>query len=366
MMKTMVIAVCLTVWFGTGFVPGAVFQSEDAYAQPALEATNSWSLIIVPDTQSYVKFARNQGICELMTAWIAENLEPLNVLSVLHVGDLVEQNNILKPNGKHGDQTGDQQWDAMSKAFERLDGKTPYILATGNHDYGINSAENRDTQFSKYFPVRRNKSWKGVFVECGPGFEGRKTLENAAYVLPLPQGRKALILSLEFAPSDEVLVWAKEVVARNEYKDHLGIILTHSYMRSLASKNVLVEKEGYAIKDVNYGQAIWDKLIYPSDNVRLVLCGHVAGVGDPRKNVGFREDKNHAGKMVSQMLFDTQTDGGGWQGNGGDGWLRILEFSADSKKVTVKTFSPFFAISPSTQHLAWRREPFNQFVFELE
>jgi len=155
------------------------------------------------------------------------------------------------------------------------------------------------------------------------------------------------------------------VIARDEYKDCLGIVLTHSYMRSLAEKNVLIQKEGYAVKDVNYGQAIWDKLIYPSDNIRLVICGHVAGYKDPRQSVGFRVDANHAGNRVSQMLFDTQFDGGGKDGNGGDGWLRILEFSADCKRVTVKTFSPLFAISPSTRHLAWRREPYNQFIFEL-
>ena len=136
-------------------------------------------------------------------------------------------------------------------------------------------------------------------------------------------------------------------------------------MRSLAEKNILITKEGYAIKDVNFGQTIWDELVYPSDNIRLVVCGHVAGYKDPRQSVGFRVDKNHAGKKVSQMLFDTQFDGGGRNGNGGDGWLRILEFSADCKRVTVKTFSPLFAISPSSRQYSWRRESYNQFVFEL-
>ena len=319
----------------------------------------------MPDTQTYVKFGRNQGILDLMTAWIAENLQTLHVLTVLHLGDLVEKNNFQTPDGVKLNQTSVQQWSAVSRAFERLDGKTPYVLATGNHDYGIESAENRQTQLPKYFPIGRNPAWKGVLVECCPNRDGVRSLENAAYAFTTPQGRKVLIVSLEFAPSDPVLAWAKALVARDAYKGHLVILVTHSYINSLANKNVLIEKEDYAVKDANYGRAVWDKLVYPSDNIRLVFCGHIAGIKDPRENVGFRTDKNHLGKTVSQMLFDTQTDGGGWYGNGGDGWLRILEFSPDGKRVSVRTFSPFFAISPSTCHLAWRTEPYNQFVFEI-
>jgi hypothetical protein len=341
-------------------------QQPTAYTPPKLAEPDAWSLILVPDIQTYSKYSRNQGICELMTAWIAENLQQLKVASVLCTGDIVEQNNIAKPIDKNGNQNSLQQWTAASRAFERLDGKTPYIMATGNHDYGIESAENRETQFNKYFPKDRNPAWKDVLVECGPNFYGEKTLENAAYAFTSPQGRKILVLSLEFAPSDAVLAWAKELVAREAYADHFVIVLTHSYMLSLASGNGLTDNEKYAVTDANYGKGIWEKLVYPSDNIRLVLCGHIAGTKDQRENIGFRADKNHLGKNVSQMLFDTQTDGGGWQGNGGDGWLRILEFSADGKRVSVRTFSPLFAISPSTRHLAWRTEPFNQFSFAID
>lgn len=343
----------------------AAAQEPAAYQPPTLAESNACSIIVVPDTQTYVKFGRNQGIAELMTAWIAENLDTLNVLTVLHVGDLVEQNGLDQPAGEGGNQTSPQQWAAISRAFARLDGKTPYVLATGNHDYGIESAENRDTRFPEFFPLDRNPAWPDARVECCPNRDGVMTLENAAYVFATPQGRRLLVISLEFAPSDPVLAWAKELAARETYRDHLGILLTHSYMRSMMYDNARIEKEGYAVADANYGQAIWDKLVYPADNIRLVICGHIAGTKDPRENVGFRVDPNHLGRQVSQMLFDTQTDGGGWHGNGGDGWLRILEFSPDGRRVSVRTFSPLFAISPSTRHLAWRTEPHNQFVFDL-
>jgi hypothetical protein len=38
----------------------------------------------------------------------------------------------------------------------------------------------------------------------------------------------------------------------------------------------------------------------------------------------------------------------------------------DKKTVKATTFSPLFAISPSTRHLAWRREKLNEFSFTLD
>jgi len=68
------------------------------------------------------------------------------------------------------------------------------------------------------------------------------------------------------------------------------------------------------------------------------------------------------------VMFDpSQTQGGGHRsGNGGDGWLRILEFSPDGKTVKVKTFSPLFAISPTSQPNAWKKDARNEFTMKLD
>lgn len=50
----------------------------------------------------------------------------------------------------------------------------------------------------------------------------------------------------------------------------------------------------------------------------------------------------------------------------GDGWLRIMEFMPDGKTIKIKTFSPFFAISPTTEKYAWRTEEFDQFDIVLD
>ncbi|MFS8616701.1 MAG: metallophosphoesterase [Solitalea sp.] len=343
-------------------------RQPDVYQPPSLSNEGSWSMILLPDPQTYSKFGRNQGIFELMTAWIRENAKTLNIRLVLCTGDLVEQNYILTPDSVNGNQTSKEQWEAVSRGFSRLDGVVPYILATGNHDYGYKSAENRYSQFGTYFPPDRNPLTEALLVEMAPNAAGVKTLENACYELdPWGDGShpKFLVFSLEFNPRQAVVDWAREVVARPEYQGHTAVVLTHSYLKSHALDNIHIVKEGYPLKDVTHGQALFQQLVQPSQTIQLTFSGHVADTEGHEGQTGFRTDKNAAGKLVHQMMFNAQREAGGWHGNGGDGWLRILEFLPDGKTVLVKTFSPFFAISPSTRHLAWRKSELDEFSFQL-
>ena len=73
--------------------------------RPQLSDKHSFSMILLPDPQSYNKFDANQPLFELQTAWIANSIEPLNIKGVLCTGDLVEQNEIRIPDGINGNQT---------------------------------------------------------------------------------------------------------------------------------------------------------------------------------------------------------------------------------------------------------------------
>jgi len=343
----------------------ALAQQQGKFAQPALSDSTSWSFIVIPDTQNYVKFNRNQPILDVMMNWITERIDSLNIKMVLSTGDLVEHDDIVNPDGKKMDQTGQQQWKAIAGAFGKLDGKIPYITSTGNHDYNIFSYTHKPktTHFPEYFPAEKNFLNQRLLKEVAPNIYGNNSLENAAYEWRSPQGKPFLFLSLEFAPRDTILSWAREVVAQKKYTNHSVILLTHAFLKST---NERIVKAGYDLPGANYGEAIWRKLIYPSANIKLVISGHIGGTNDARKHVAFRTDKNSAGIQVHQMTFNAQSMGGGHYGNGGDGWLRILEVMADGKTVKVKTFSPLFAISPTSQKYAWRRESFDEFSFVLD
>lgn len=327
--------------------------------KPALSDEKSFSMIIIPDPQSYTKFDKNQPLFDLMTAWVADNIERLNIKTALCTGDLVEFNEELIPHGTNGNQTSREQWEAASKAFARLDNKLPYVICTGNHDYGYVSAENRMSNLSKYFYPERNPLWRKTLVSAGLNAFDIPTLENAAYEFITNTWEKILIISLEFDPRDEAIEWAKKTIENDRFKNHKVILLTHSYMNINGKR---IAKEAYKITPVNYGEDIWEKLIYPSENIFMVICGHAAK--QPKKyddTVSFRVDKNAAGKNVHQMMFNAQTADGFWDGNGGDGWLRILEFLPDGKTIKVQTYSPLFGISPKTENLAWRTESFDEF-----
>ena len=329
-----------------------------------LSEGESFSMILLPDPQSYIKFQKNQGIFDIITAWCASNIEDLSIKAVLCTGDLVEQNDRVIPAEANGDQSSVRQWEYVSRCFGRLDNRVPYIVSTGNHDYGYSSAENRQSRLKDYFQAERNICWETSLVSICNNASGVPTLENAAYEFKTATWGNILIISAEFAPRDEVLDWAKKLCDDPKYKEHKVFLLTHSYLD--CSGNV-IEKEGYKVQPANYGKAIWEKLVYPCSNLRMVMCGHSAtGDGEFSTNVSFRTDKNEAGKEVAQMMFNAQTAGGGWHGNGGDGWLRIMEFLPDGKTIRIKTFSPFFALSPTTEQFALRTEKYDQFDIIIE
>ena len=189
-----------------------LFISSYSQNKPTLSDKNSFSMILLPDPQSYTKFDTNQPIFELMTAWVASVKKNLAVKAVLCTGDLVEQNECLVPDNVNGNQTSEEQWKAASRAFERLDHRLPYIICGGNHDYGYKRAENRLCNISKYFPVTRNLLWKDCLVSvCNNAF-GVPTLENAAYEFTNKNWGNILVIVLEFAPRDEVLEWAKSLL----------------------------------------------------------------------------------------------------------------------------------------------------------
>lgn len=349
----LLLSVCLMVLVISS---GVAQQKTEA---PALSEPGSFTWIVLPDPQSYQKFERNQPVFDLMIHWILDQKEKLNIQMVLCEGDLVDRN--TKPEydiPSKGDQSALNQWKAVSHAFNKLNGKVPYILCTGNHDYGIRSAENRYSQFNSYFPPQGNPLTQSLLIEMAGNEQGVPTLENAVYKWISPAGQKFLLFSLEFAPREAILKWAREVSSRPEYKDFVGVVLTHSYLNSDANRT----KTGdYPLVDANYGQAIWEQLIQPSENIQLVFCGHIATSDEHTGQVSYREDVNSAGKPVHQMLFNAQREGGGWHGNGGDGWLRICEFLPDQQTIKVHTFSPLFYISPLTRELSWRRESYDEF-----
>ena len=77
------------------------------------------------------------------------------------------------------------------------------------------------------------------------------------------------------------------------------------------------------------GENIYKKLVKPqADQIFLVLCGHL--------DVEEHRTQNVNGHVVHEVITDYQESP-----RGGNGWLKILEFSPIQDKIFVKTYSPY-------------------------
>jgi hypothetical protein len=121
-----------------------------------------------------------------------------------------------------------------------------------------------------------------------------------------------LVISFEFAPRDEALDWARKLIESSKYANHKVIILTHSFL-DIVGKRIVTEN--YKLTPRNWPQAVWEKLVYPSKNIFMVLCGHT---GTPPKiesentdyqsTTAYRVDKASDGHNVVQMMFNSMPE----------------------------------------------------------
>jgi hypothetical protein len=304
-------------------------QPLDAAGQDAgTPPPTSFTVLVLPDTQYYsLAFPH---IFDSQVAWIVAQHRLGNVQFVLTVGDIVDD-----------DVPG--QWANASRSLHMMDGVVPYVLVAGNHDYfGAGWTQNRVTMIDTYFPVSMfatTPSFKGTFEP--------DKIANHYQLFDVPGGSTTgqgnaqwLVVSLEFGPRDEVLLWADAIV--KQYAPIPAMIVTHAYlyddntrydhvMRPDQSWNPHSYPIGATPGAVNDGEEMWQKLVLPNSNIRFVFCGHVINDG-----VGRLTSTRPDGSVVHQVLSDYQ----GYT-MGGNGFLRIMQFFPQDHAVHIRTYSPF-------------------------
>jgi len=289
--RTGPVACALAVVFA---IHAGAFAEEDATAE------KSFTVVLLPDTQNYSEKYPDTYVAQ--TLWIRERRKDDNIKFVIHLGDIV-QTSTTKP-----------EWENADRAMRLLDGVVPYSIAPGNHDMVV---KNRDTTlYNEYFSPSRfaDRQWYG-------GHMGDTNDNNFCFFEAC--GMKFMILNLEFAPRDETLEWAAGVARR--HPEHRVIVATHCYMRPKERDTACATS--YKIAG-NSGEQIWKKFIRKQPNIFLVVSGHFSGVG-------LQTSVNDAGGKVLEMLTDYQV-----LPNGGDGWLRSLQFVPGENKIHIKTYSP--------------------------
>jgi 3',5'-cyclic AMP phosphodiesterase CpdA len=307
--------------------------------EPPKLSEGGFTIAVLPDTQNYSENFPATYLSQ--TQWIVDNQRARNIAFVLHLGDITNNNAAA-------------EWENADRAMELLDGKLPYAMVPGNHDYSDKGrCSDRTTLLNDYFPVSRFQQ-QATF---GGTYDKEADRAENSFHLFSAGDRKFIVLGLEFGPRTDVIRWANEVVAR--HADREAILITHAYMyfddtrydwkRQGTAQTWNPHSYGVAKAgdDVNDGEELWEKLISRHKNFMMTLNGHVL-----RDGLGRLTSAAHGGRDVHQMLVNFQM-----RPNGGDGWLRLLEFSADGKSLQAYDYSP-----TRQQH---NRSPQNQFVLKL-
>lgn len=326
---------CVAVWLVAN-TAAAEDSGERVEDDVRLQNAGSFTLIVLPDTQIYTEKWPNHFYRQ--TEWIAENVDRLNIEYVLHVGDIVNDNS-------------HRQWKVAQRAIGRLDGVVPFALVPGNHDYGPNGrAQNRDTLFNEYFPQAKYESW--------PTFGGvmeERHLDNSYHTFSAG-GHDYLILALEWGPQEKTVQWANQIVEKHPH--HRVILNTHAYMYhdetryDWATKGDRQEWNPHSYDTAKLpggthdGEELWQDLVRKHPGFIMTLNGHVLRDGQAR--LGSQGDH---GNTVHQILVNYQMNK-----EGGEGFLRIMEFLPDGKTILHRSYSPSLR--------QFKTDPQNEFTTE--
>lgn len=290
---------------------------------------NHWSFIILPDTQIYTYKYNNIFIKQI--EWINNNIDILNIKCVLHTGDITELNS-------------KKEWEFSKFTLNKLN--IPFILAIGNHDYETTSIKpgdikNRNTLFNDYFPISiYNKDFLGGIYPLEP------TKTENIYFKFTNNNQKWLIISLEFAPRNQIIEWANTIISNNI--DYKVILLTHAYLYGDNNRydwnkygnTQLDTPHSYSIAkntnhNINDGEELWNKLVKINSNIVLTINGHTIYPLDFQlSNKGYKLDYNNFHKKVHQMVVNYQHIN-----DMKTGYLRIVKIF-DDNKIHFYDYSP--------------------------
>lgn len=273
-----------------------------------------FSIVALPDTQMYAA-ERNGGKKEMFiaqTEWIVTNRIARNIAYVAQLGDIVNDGDIYQG------QPNLTQWRNATNAMYRLENPArtllpygvPYGVAVGNHEQEPIGDPTGTTYFyNLYFGL--------------PHFSGRPyhagyygTNNNNHFDFFSASGLDFIVLYFEYDvnANPAVLAWGNEVLRTNAHRR--AIVVTH-YVGNTQTPS------GFGPQ----GAAIYHAL-KGNTNLFLMLGGHITGQGS-------RQD-TYNGNIVRSLVADYQ----GWT-NGGNGFLRIMEFSPSNNLVIVQTYSPW-------------------------
>ena len=248
------------------------------------------------------------GLFEKSLDWINRAQRNMDILSILHTGDIVEVNSHI------------EEWKCFGDAIADAHLSIPFISMIGNHDYHWDNSLIKDrynTHFNEYvqFPLVTEK----IEAAYEPGRMENVIIRNEIH------GSRYDFLLLEFGPRKEVVAWAKEWVS--SHPDIRYILMTHEYLEKGGGRRKSSASYAAAqFRNTTYTtpDELWDTLVRCNDNILCVLCGHVGGL------YAVTYEENDFGRPVCQIQHNIQGSSYRY-----DNWLRMWEFPQDRDEAEV-------------------------------
>lgn len=253
------------------------------------------------------------------TDYMAKEYSDKKVSYVFNTGDIVDN---PPENGKNAE----NEWIHASEAWDAIDKVgLPYGTGAGNHDVGSSIDNNVYTYYSKYFGAGRNSTsnYYGGSLNNNESHYDLITIGDYDFiVLYLGYGKEVTEESISFA--NKVL---KKFAHRN------AIVATHAYLDNGGSYDPSTRAE-----------RIFNQIVKPNENVKMVFCGHTDGSEVMEKTIG---DRKIYELLSCYQFVETQTDDtpiaqtkhvtNGYKCNG-EGWMKELFFENGTMK--AHTYSP--------------------------
>ncbi len=319
----------------------AVKTQNEVWLDEVTKGENDYTFAVIGDTQVMTQYYPTA--LTKMYQWIADNYTSEKIMFAMGLGDII---NTMESSGDaEAGAAADIEWERAKAAIALLNGKVPYSLVPGNHDYYNGNNRNLE-KFNASFPLsylaENNPDTFGGAYEDGKS-------ENTYHTINI-NGNKYMIFALEYGPRDGVLLWMENLIKNNP--DHTVIITTHSYQNpdgSLVSEDDYLDpKEKFPTEgesQANNGDEMWNEIIKKYANIAMVFSGH-----QTQENLRVLIKEGDFGNRVTQILCDPQ-------GMHDTGMLMLLRFSEDGRRVSVNWYS-------TVRNQYYRAE--NQFTFEVD
>lgn len=240
------------------------------------DADGKFGLAIYPDTQKEV-YAYINSLFVDRSDWVVSQRDALDIRGVLHIGDVVNWDDAPIRNPWTTEDHPQYEY-AVEGLMPLRKAGIPTSLSIGNHDTmatgGGNGGSARDIRYTYTYQrmtdsfnyylddAERIPTWRAF--EAGKVDNGYWTFEAA--------GARWLVLNLELWPRTSVVNWAKGVIASN--RDKNIIIQTHNMFNGGCNIDGAGQDQQRWIYGDNSPQRVWNQLVEPYSNVKVVTSGH--------------------------------------------------------------------------------------------